>query len=155
MLIGQYTHELDSKKRLTLPAKWRKVLGSKVVVTNGLDNSLFVFSQKEWESIAEKLGSLSLGNSESRNFNRFFLSNAFEIDIDIIPVQGKMPAVFESAQLSYIVEGEVEPEKLLEAVKLSQTKYCSISAMLSKSFPIHYRVELNGAEIGSGCADFS
>lgn len=82
MLIGQYTHELDSKKRLTLPAKWRKVLGSKVVVTNGLDNSLFVFSQKEWESIAEKLGSLSLGNSESRNFNRFFLSNAFEIDID-------------------------------------------------------------------------
>ena len=82
MLIGQYTHELDPKKRLTLPAKWRKELGDKVVVTNGLDNSLFLFSTKEWEKIAEKLASLSLGNSESRNFNRFFLSNAFEVDID-------------------------------------------------------------------------
>ncbi len=82
MLIGQYTHELDPKKRLTLPAKWRKELGGKVVVTNGLDNSLFLFSTQEWEKIAEKLASLSLGNSESRNFNRFFLSNAFEVDID-------------------------------------------------------------------------
>ncbi len=82
MLIGQYTHELDSKKRLTLPAKWRKSLGEKIVVTTGLDTSLFLFSVSEWEKMAEKLSSVGLGNSESRNFNRFFLSNAFEVDID-------------------------------------------------------------------------
>jgi MraZ protein len=82
MIIGQYTHEIDSKKRLTLPAKWRKSLGDRVVMTSGLDTSLFVFSVSEWNVIAEKLASSSLGNSEARNFNRFFLSNAFEIDID-------------------------------------------------------------------------
>lgn len=82
MLIGQYIHELDSKKRLTLPAKWRKSLGETVVVTSGLDSSLFLFSSDEWGKIAEKLSSLSIGNSESRNFNRFFLSNAFETEID-------------------------------------------------------------------------
>jgi MraZ protein len=55
MLIGQYNHELDPKKRLTLPSKWRVGLGKKVVVTSGLDSSLFVFSVKEWEHVAQKL----------------------------------------------------------------------------------------------------
>lgn len=82
MLIGQYTHELDSKKRFTVPAKWRKDLGTSIVITSGLDASLFVFSKDEWNKIAEKLSSLSLGTAESRNFNRFFLANAFELDID-------------------------------------------------------------------------
>ncbi len=82
MLIGHYTHEIDSKKRLTLPSKWRKSLGEKVVLTTGLDKSLFLFTVTEWEQMAKKLTSLSIGSSESRNFNRFFLANAFELDID-------------------------------------------------------------------------
>lgn len=82
MLIGQYTHDLDPKKRLTLPSKWRVTLGKKVVITNGLDTSLFVFPLKKWEEIAEKLVAQSIGNSDSRSFNRFMLANAFEADID-------------------------------------------------------------------------
>lgn len=82
MLIGQYEHTLDPKKRLSLPAKWRKELGKKVVVTNGLDNSLFIYPQKEWERVAEKLSELSFGQSKSRGFNRFILSGAVEVDID-------------------------------------------------------------------------
>lgn len=82
MLIGQYTHDLDPKKRLTLPSKWRASLGKKVVVTNGLDTSLFIFPIKEWESIALKLASMSFGNPDSRQFNRFMLAHAFETDID-------------------------------------------------------------------------
>ncbi|MFA6608794.1 MAG: division/cell wall cluster transcriptional repressor MraZ [Candidatus Paceibacterota bacterium] len=82
MLIGQYTHDLDPKKRLTLPSKWRLNLGKKVVVTNGLDNSLFVFPVKEWEKVAEKLSQSSLGNADTRSFNRFILGNAFETDVD-------------------------------------------------------------------------
>lgn len=82
MLIGQYTHDLDPKKRLTLPSKWRTDLGKKVVVTNGLDSSLFVFPVKEWECVAEKLSSSSFGNKDTRDFNRFILGNAFETDVD-------------------------------------------------------------------------
>lgn len=82
MLIGKYTHDLDPKKRLTLPSKWRADLGKKVVVTSGLDNSLFVFPIKEWESIAEKLSLSGLGNHDSRSFNRFILANAYETDVD-------------------------------------------------------------------------
>jgi len=82
MLIGQYTHELDPKKRLTLPSKWRALLGKKVVVTNGLDNSLFVFPIKQWEEVATKLAQNSFGNRDSRDFNRFMLAHAFETDVD-------------------------------------------------------------------------
>lgn len=82
MLIGKYTHDLDPKKRLTLPSKWRADLGKKVVVTSGLDTSLFVFPINEWENVALKLSQSGLGNQDSRNFNRFLLANAFETDVD-------------------------------------------------------------------------
>lgn len=82
MLIGKYTHDLDPKKRLTLPSKWRTDLGKKVVVTSGLDNSLFVFPIKEWESVAQALTQSGFGNQDSRSFNRFILGNAFETDVD-------------------------------------------------------------------------
>lgn len=82
MLIGKYTHDLDPKKRLTLPSKWRTDLGKKVVVTNGLDNSLFVFPVKEWEIVAQKLSQSGFGNQDTRSFNRFMLANAFEADVD-------------------------------------------------------------------------
>lgn len=82
MLIGEYVHILDPKKRLSLPSKFRKELGRKVVVTRGLDHCLFVYSIKEWEKISEKLGELSIGQSDTRGFNRFMLSGAAEVEVD-------------------------------------------------------------------------
>lgn len=82
MLIGEYTHTLDPKKRLSLPAKWRQELGKKVVVTRGLDNCLFVYPMKAWAGITEKIGQLPLGQADTRGFNRFFLSGAVETEVD-------------------------------------------------------------------------
>ncbi len=84
MLIGEYTHTVDDKKRISLPAKFRKEVGKKIVVTHGLDNCLFLYTMTEWEKIAEKLASLSMGQSSSRNFNRFLLAGAVEIEVDSI-----------------------------------------------------------------------
>ena len=82
MLIGQYTHDLDPKKRLTLPSKWRSSLGKKVVVTKGLDSSLFVFPVNRWEVFAEELTQSGFGNQDTRSFNRFMLASAYETDVD-------------------------------------------------------------------------
>lgn len=82
MLIGEYKHTLDEKNRLSLPSKFRKVLGKKVVVTKGLDRCLFVYSEKAWGKIAEKYGDLSIAQIDTRRFNRFMLSGAAEADID-------------------------------------------------------------------------
>lgn len=82
MLIGQYSHTIDDKKRLSLPSKWKSVFAKKVVVTRGLDTCLFVYTTKEWEKIAQKLSETSMGSKDARDLNRFFLSGAVEIDID-------------------------------------------------------------------------
>lgn len=84
MLIGEYTHKLDDKKRLSLPAKFRKELGKKVVITHGLDNCLFVYPIREWEKIAGKISELGFGQAGTRGFNRFLLAGAVEADVDAI-----------------------------------------------------------------------
>lgn len=84
MLLGEYLHTLDTKKRLSLPAKFRKEVGKKIVITKGLDNCLFVYPLKAWEKISEKLGNLSIGQADQRGFNRFLLSGAVEVDVDSV-----------------------------------------------------------------------
>ncbi len=84
MLIGEYKHTLDPKKRLSLPSKWRKELGSTLIVTRGLDNCLFVYPEAEWGKITDKIGQLPLGSADTRSFNRFFLSGAVEVEVDTV-----------------------------------------------------------------------
>lgn len=84
MLIGEYTHTIDDKKRISLPVKFRKEIGKKIIVTHGLDNCLFLYPVKEWAKIGEKLANLSMGQSDSRGFNRFMLAGATEVDIDTV-----------------------------------------------------------------------
>ena len=82
------------------------------------------------------------------------LPESFEIDLDIETTASGYPAVFEKAVLSFKVNGKVDADKLIEAVYLSQTKYCGVSAMLAKAFPIEYKIILNQVEINQGFAQF-
>jgi MraZ protein len=82
MLIGEYTHTLDDKKRLSLPAKFRKELGKQVVITRGLDNCLFVYSPEAWQRISQKLADLPIGQADTRGITRFMLSGAVDSDVD-------------------------------------------------------------------------
>jgi putative redox protein len=81
-------------------------------------------------------------------------AKTFRVDLEIQPTSGAHPIVFEKAILNFVVEGDIQAEKLAEAVQLSQTKFCGVSAMLSKSFPIEYRITLNGNEVATGAAKF-
>lgn len=78
----------------------------------------------------------------------------FVIDAEASITEGDHPIIFKEVQLAFKIEGILEKEKVLEAITLSQTKYCSVSAMLSKSFPINYTVQLNSEVIGAGSAQF-
>ena len=82
MLMGEYSHSLDTKGRLIMPAKLRQDIGETFIITKGLDGCLFVFSQNEWNNFEEKLKSLPLSDKNARNFVRFFLSGATECEID-------------------------------------------------------------------------
>lgn len=84
MLIGEYTHTIDEKNRVSLPVKFRKEVGKKVVITHGLDNCIFLYSMAEWIQVAAKLGNLGIGQSDTRGFNRFMLAGAVEVEVDSI-----------------------------------------------------------------------
>ena len=84
MLIGEYTHSIDDKNRISLPAKFRSELGKKIVITPGLDACLFIFTLKEWQKINDKLSQSSLLQADNRSFNRFMFAGAVEAEVDAI-----------------------------------------------------------------------
>ncbi len=81
--------------------------------------------------------------------------DSFEISVDAEKSKGVYPEVFISAKVEFQIKGNIEKEKLIKSVVDSQTKYCGVSAMLSKAFPITYAIVLNGENIAEGKASFS
>ena len=55
------------------------------------------------------------------------------------------PSVFTHIRLIYKVTGAVNPKAVEDAVHLSKTKYCSVSAMLEKTAAIEFVIELDDA----------
>lgn len=82
MFIGEYKHTIDAKKRLSLPAKFRKELGKKIIITRGFDNCLVVYPQKDWQDVMRELRGLPTSRAESRGFNRVILGGAVEVNLD-------------------------------------------------------------------------
>ncbi|MBI2034022.1 MAG: division/cell wall cluster transcriptional repressor MraZ [Candidatus Liptonbacteria bacterium] len=82
MLLGEYKHNLDSKGRVAIPAKFREELKAGAIITRGLDNCLFVFAAKEWEALAKKLIALPLAQANSRAFVRLMLAGASNVEVD-------------------------------------------------------------------------
>ncbi len=83
MFLGEYTHSLDSKGRLTIPAKFRNALANGLVVTrNPADRCLLVFPRAEWEKLAEKVSALPLTDPRSAAFRRAFFSAAEDLEPD-------------------------------------------------------------------------
>lgn len=88
MLIGEYIHTIDDKNRVSLPAKFRKEMGKKIIITPGLGQCLFVFTSREWDKVSKKLSNsetdLSFLKADQRSFNRYMFGRATEVEIDSI-----------------------------------------------------------------------
>jgi len=82
MFIGEFSHSVDSKGRVAVPAKFRGGVKGGAIITRGLDKCLFIFTKKDWETLAEKLISLPLAQSNSRAFVRLMLSGASDVKLD-------------------------------------------------------------------------
>jgi len=85
MFRGRSIHTLDAKGRIRIPARFRDILKTRyedrLVITN-LDRCLVAYPLQEWETIEEKLGSLSLVRQDVKAFQRFFISGASECNFD-------------------------------------------------------------------------
>lgn len=80
---------------------------------------------------------------------------SLEIETKVSQTESGQPRVFKEVSLTFFFKGDLNKERVLEAVRLSQTQYCGVSAMIVKTAPIHYKVVLNEIEIGEGAAEFA
>lgn len=82
MFIGEYSLTVDEKGRLSIPVKFRSRLSRGAVVTRGLDSSLFLYTGKEWQTLASKLASLPISKANTRAFSRLMLAGAMDVEMD-------------------------------------------------------------------------
>jgi len=82
MFIGEYSHNLDEKGRLAVPTKFRNQLAKGAVVTKGLDNCLFLYTNEEWQKLATKLATLPISKANTRAFSRLMLASAMDVQLD-------------------------------------------------------------------------
>ena len=81
--INDSTRKIFSvSTHLTAAIKFREVLGEEFVITKGLDGCLFVYDNQEWNAFEEKLKALPLNKKDNRQFVRFFLAGAAEVEVD-------------------------------------------------------------------------
>ncbi len=80
MFCGEYSHNLDAKKRISLPAKLRDELGESVVMTKNVDSCVSLYPLSRWQSFTAKLDSLP--DIETRQVKRFLYAAAFETTVD-------------------------------------------------------------------------
>lgn len=77
MLIGTYQHNIDSKGRVIIPAKFREELGEVFYATKGKDNTIMVLSKESWDKLGENIASKP--SATTVKLKRFFFSSAVEL----------------------------------------------------------------------------
>ena len=82
MFMGKHNHTIDPKGRLSIPSKFREVLGEEFVISKGMDGCLFVYPLDEWTEFYNKLKNLNQLDNNSRQFVRYFLHGAESVTVD-------------------------------------------------------------------------
>ena len=82
MLLGQYEAKLGAKNRIAFPKKLRAILGDKLIITKGYENSLIIVSEKGWKALLEGTEGRPFIHSETRDTQRFILLGASFMELD-------------------------------------------------------------------------
>jgi MraZ protein len=82
MFLGQYTHTVDTKGRLTVPVRFRAALASGAFVTQGFDRNLIVYTTVSFQQLAQRATRLSNTDPEARAIRRLIFGRATEVDLD-------------------------------------------------------------------------
>ena len=82
MFLGEYTHAIDDKGRLTIPSKVREQLEAGAVITRGYEKYLLVYTAGDFARLTARTATLSPTNPENRALLRVAFSGANEATPD-------------------------------------------------------------------------
>lgn len=92
MFMGTNYNSIDEKNRMIVPSKLRNELGTRCVLTKGLDRCLYIYTAEAWSKKIEKVEKLPESDPKVRAFIRHFFGNAVECEFD---KQGRISVPFE------------------------------------------------------------
>lgn len=83
MFLGNFVFNLDSKARLTIPAKFRELLAPTMVVTrHPVETCLLVLPLDEWQHLADRVSALPMADPNSALLRRMIFSAAEDLKAD-------------------------------------------------------------------------
>ncbi len=84
--LGEYEATLDAKGRFLLPAGFKKQLpedgGTQFVINRGFEKCLTLYPVQSWEPIFSNISNLNDFDPKVREFRRYFLNGATNIELD-------------------------------------------------------------------------
>ena len=82
--VGKYPRQLDDRGRFILPAKIREKLSGTVYITQSpVDACLNLYTEEEWEAIAQKVRALpTVTDRNAAALQRTLFGNAISCDLD-------------------------------------------------------------------------
>lgn len=82
VFLGSHNHNLDTKGRLAIPAKFRDELAGGLVLTRGFDRCIALYPMAAWETLAQRINELSIADTDVRQFRRMVFSEAVDVPLD-------------------------------------------------------------------------
>lgn len=82
MFWGEFSHQLDEKGRLIIPARYRSQLRQGAILTRGLDHNLVIYPPEAWRSVSERLNEMPITHPTARALRRLLFSGAVELSLD-------------------------------------------------------------------------
>ncbi len=83
MFLGQYTHSLDNKGRLTIPSRFRELLvADGAYITQGFELNLTVRTVGAFERLSQKVNAMNMADPNARLLKRLVFASAEKVDVD-------------------------------------------------------------------------
>lgn len=82
MFLGRFAHNLDTKGRLAVPARFRASLADGLVVTRGMDRCVAAYPMAVWDELAGKIAALPMTDPNARQFRRMVFAEAANLTLD-------------------------------------------------------------------------
>jgi len=84
--LGEYEATLDAKGRFLLPAGFKKQLpeetSSHFIINRGFEKCLTLYPQQSWDPIFSEISKLNDFDPKVREFRRYFLNGATQLEMD-------------------------------------------------------------------------
>jgi len=99
MFLGQFSHSIDAKGRLTIPVRFREAFSAGAFITQGFERNLMVYTTESFDRLARRANTLTTTNPEARAVRRLLFGGATDVSLDNVGRILIPPFLREFAQL--------------------------------------------------------